>query len=232
MDDLSEKEQIEKFREWWGENGNFVIAGVVLGIAIMVGISQWRARTAAGEVAASSSYEALMTEVGNGNLEAAEAIATAMYDEHGNSIYSDQSRLAMARLYMDKSRDQDAADALRGVLEDGEDDEIARVARLRLAKVLLYQNKPQEVIDLLEGHADGAFAARYNETLGDAYVALGRHQDAAEAYEIALSDGQRAPTIDQALVRWKLIDLPDPGENSDAQDTTAEAAATSAESDE
>lgn len=232
MDDLSEKEQLEKFREWWGENGNFVIAGVVLGIAIMVGISQWRARTAAAQVAASSSYEALMTEVGNGNLETAEVVAAEMYDEYGNSIYSDQARLAMARLYMDKSRDQDAADALRGVLEDGEDEEIARVARLRLAKVLLYQNKPQEVVDLLEGHAEGAFAARYNETLGDAYVALGRHQDAAEAYEVALSDGQRAPTIDQALVRWKLIDLPDPGENSGAPESASEAPATPAESDE
>ena len=115
---------------------------------------------------------------------------------------------------MDKSRDQDAADALRGVLLDG-DDELAQVARLRLAKVLLYQNKPQDVVDLLAGRTEGAFAARYNETLGDAYVALGRHEDAAEAYEIALSDGQRAPTIDQALVRWKLIDLPDPAESGD-----------------
>ena len=214
MEDLSEKEQIEKFREWWSDNGNFVIAGVVLGIAIMVGISQWRTRTAANQVAASSSYEALMTEVGNGNLESAEAIATEMYGEHAGSVYSDQARLAMARLYMDKSRDQDAADALRGVLDDG-DDELARVARLRLAKVLLYQNKPQDVVDLLEGRIDGAFAARYSETLGDAYVALGRHADAADAYEVALSDGERAPTIDQALVRWKLIDLPDPAETGD-----------------
>ncbi len=216
VEDLSEKEQIDKFREWWSDNGNFVIAGVVLGIAIMVGISQWRTRTAANQVAASSSYEALMTEVGSGNLEAAEAIATEMYGEHAGSVYSDQARLAMARLYMDKSRDQDAADALRGVLDD-DDDELARVARLRLAKVLLYQNRPQDVVDLLEGRIDGAFAARYSETLGDAYVALGRHADAADAYEVALSDGERAPTIDQALVRWKLIDLPDPAETGDAE---------------
>lgn len=211
MEDLSEKEQLDKFREWWSENGNFVIAGVVLGVAIMVGISQWKSRTVAGQVAASSYFETLMGEVEDGNLESAESVAAELYADFDSSIYTDQARLAMARLYMDKGRDQDAAETLRGMLDDGSD-EMQLVARLRLAKVLLYQNKPEEVVELLQERTDSGFVARFSETLGDAYVALGRHEDAADAYAVALSDDQRMPTTDQALLQWKIIDLPDASE--------------------
>jgi len=220
VEDLSEKEQLDKFREWWSENGNFVIAGVVLGIAIMVGISQWKSRTVAGQVAASGYFETLMGEVEDGNLEAAESVAADMYDDFDSSIYADQARLAMARLYMDKGRDQDAAETLRGMLDDG-DDEMQLVARLRLSKVLLYQNKPEDVVELLQERSDSGFVARFSETLGDAYVALGRHEDAADAYAVALSDDQRMPTTDQALLQWKIIDLPDASADSSSEETSA-----------
>ena len=173
MEDLTEKEQLEKFREWWKEFGNFVIGGIVLGIAIMVGIHQWKSRTIENQIAASAQFEALMNDVEDGDLEAAESVAGAMYDDHGSSIYAAQTRLAMARLYMDKGRDEDAAETLRGMLDSNEDSEIQRVGRLRLAKVLLYQNKPADIIELLQGITDSEFLPRYSELLGDAYRHFG-----------------------------------------------------------
>lgn len=228
MEDLSEKEQLDKFREWWTENGNFVIAGVVLGIAIMVGISQWKSKTVEGQAAASMQFEALMAEVEDGDLEAAEVIATDLHENFSSSVYSAQARLAMARLYMDKGRDQDAADTLSGMLDDDLDDEMQQIARLRLSKVLLYQNKPQDVIELLQNRTDTAFVGRFSEMLGDAYVALGRNEDAADAYALAMSDEQRLPTVDQSLLQWKIVDLPDASE-AEVGEEVEETAATDPE---
>lgn len=228
MEDLTEKEQLEKFREWWSENGNFVIAGVVLGIAIMVGISQWKSKTVEAQAAASMQFEALMAEVDDGDLEAAEVIATDLHDNFSSSVYAAQARLAMARLYMDKGRDQDAADSLGGMLDDDPDNEMQQVARLRLAKVLLYQSKPQDVVDLLQNRTDTAFVGRFSEMLGDAYVALGRIEDAADAYALAMSDEQRLPTVDQSLLQWKIVDLPDASE-AEAEEAVDETAATNHE---
>ena len=115
----------------------------------------------------------------------------------------------MARLYMDKNRDQDAADALAELLAMRGNDALKNVARLRLAHVLLYQDKPQEVADLLEGVEVVAFAALYDELLGDAYVALGRTAEAGDAYRRAMADPAPNPTIDRALVQMKLVDLPE-----------------------
>lgn len=208
MDDLlSEKEQIDKMRAWWSDYGWYVIGGIVLGAAILFGINYYQSQSVEEEVAASALYDELTEHVAGDNLEAAEATAAGLDGEYGNSSYAAQSKLAMARLYMDKNRDQDAAEALNGMLAMDGFEHLKHVARVRLAKILLYQGKPEEVLSLLEGQEDAAFAARYAEERGDAFVALGRYVEARAAYQAALEEAQ--PTVDQGLIQLKLMDLPD-----------------------
>lgn len=222
MEELSEKEQLELMRSWWSENGTYVIGGIVLGIAILYGWNQWRDRIATGQIEASEMYEVVMTNVGNGNAEAAATAAATLFDAHPDSIYSSQGRLAMARLYMDKGRDQDAVLVLRQLVEDDGDSEVGLVGRLRLAKVLLYQDKAQEVVTLLENHLDNAFAARFNEVLGDAYAALGSIAKAEAAYNAALADVAASRTIDTNLIQLKINDLPAIGDSVDVQPDAGE----------
>jgi predicted negative regulator of RcsB-dependent stress response len=210
VDDLlSEKEQIDKMRAWWSDYGLYVVGGIVLGAAILFGINYYQTQKVNAEIAASALYDDLAEHVTGGDLEAAETTAAELDSEYGNSSYAAQSKLAMARLYMDKNRDQDAAEALNELLEMNGFEHIQHVARVRLAKVLLYQGKPEDVLTLLEGQENEAFAARYAEELGDAYVALGRYDEARTSYQAALGEAQ--PTIDQGLVQLKLMDLPDEG---------------------
>jgi predicted negative regulator of RcsB-dependent stress response len=210
VDDLlSEKEQIDKMRAWWSDYGLYVVGGIVLGAAILFGINYYQTQKVNAEIAASALYDDLTEYVTGGDLEAAETTAAELDSDYGNSSYAAQSKLAMARLYMDKNRDQDAAEALNELLEMNGFEHIQHVARVRLAKVLLYQGKPEDVLTLLEGKENEAFAARYAEELGDAYVALGRYDEARTSYQEALGEAQ--PTIDQGLVQLKLMDLPDEG---------------------
>ncbi len=207
MDDLlSEKEQIEKMRAWWSDYGLYVIGGVVLGAAILFGINYYQTQKVETEVAASVLYDEIAEHVVNGDLDAAEAAAGKLDSEFGNSSYAAQSKLAMSRLYMDKNRDEDAAQALRALLEMSGFENLKHIARVRLAKILLYQGKPEDVLSLLEGQGNAAFAARYAEELGDAYVALGRFEEARASYQAALGEAQ--PTVDQGLIQLKLMDLP------------------------
>ena len=218
MDDLlSEKEQIEKMRTWWSDYGLYVIGGVVLGAAILFGINYYQTQKVDAEIAASVLYDQITEHVVAGDLEAAEASAGALNGEYGNSSYAAQSKLAMARLYMDKNRDQDAARALNELLAMDGFDHLKRVARARLAKILLYQGKPEEVLSLLEGQENAAFAARYAEELGDAYVALGRYDEARASYQAALGEAQ--PTVDQGLIQLKLMDLPEEAANTPDEDS-------------
>ena len=213
MEDLSEKEQIEAVRNWWSENGNFVIGGVVVGVAIIFGWNSWQANVANTEVSASTLFEEVMDSAGRGFLDPAVEAGEALFSDYNDTAYADQARLALARMYMDSGRDQDAADVLEPLANDTSGDELALVARLRLAKILLYQDKADEVIALIENQPESAFSARFNEVLGDAYFATGRYEEAEAAYIAALNDSPVARTVDVALIQLKINDLPVPGED-------------------
>ncbi len=209
MNDLSEKEQLEEIRAWWAENSRYVITGLVLGVAIIFGWNQWQSSIAASRTEASNLYEEVLAAVEIGDVAAAEFAANILFKDYDQTVYPGQSRLAMARLYMDKGRDQDAADVLRELIDPGDASGMQLVGRLRLAKILLYQNKPDEVVDLLQGRGDGGFAARYSEVLGDAYAAQSNFAEAQAAYEAALAENPALQTIDSNLIQLKLNDLPD-----------------------
>lgn len=225
MEDLSEKEQIEAMRSWWKENGRYVMSGIVLGVAILVGWNQWQARQQAARLEASALYETLAVEVDDGDLDASEAAASDLYDNYASTTYAALAKLTMAKLYMEKGRDQDAADALNALLSARANSGLKMVGRLRLAKVYLYQDKHQEVTDLLSGFGNTAFAARYDELLGDAYAALGQIAEAAAAYGRAMLDDVNAPTVNRALVQMKLVDLPDDTVVDEPETDEAESAA-------
>ena len=209
MDDLlSEKEQIEQMRAWWSEYGNYVIGGVVAGALILFGINYYQSSKLNAQLEASALFETLAEHVTAGELDNAESVAAELETGYANTVYASQSRLAMARLYMDKNRDQDAAQELDELLAMSGADEVKAVARLRLARIYLYQDKAQDVVDLLEGQENAAFLGSYSEVLGDAYAALGRVADAEAAYQAALNDEMSSQTIDQGLVQWKILDLP------------------------
>lgn len=221
MDDLqSEKEQLEEMRQWWSENGRYVIGGIIIGAGLLFGWNNHQSGKLEEQIEASQLFETLAFDVGAGDLDDAELVADQLALDYSNSPYTAQSKLAMARIYMDKNRDQDAADSLIQLLAMSDHDEIKGVGRQRLARIMLYQDRPQDVIDLLEGEGDAAFAALYSDAMGDAYVALGDFVAAEAAYQAVLADPDQG-SVDRAMVQIKLIDLPD----TFAAEATAEPAA-------
>lgn len=210
MDDLqSEKEQIDEMKAWWAEYGRYVIAGVIIAVGLIIGFNVYKSNKLEAQIAASELFESLAEHVSDGDLEDAQGVASQLASNYANTAYAAQSRLAMARLYMDKNRDQDAADMLTELLAMPSNGALKHVGRIRLARILLYQDKPQEVLDLLEGEDNEAFAGLYAEARGDAYAALGQVAEAGEAYRLAIADTTRA--VNAGLVQMKLLDLPEVG---------------------
>lgn len=204
-------------RSWWSEYGYYVVGGVVLGAAILFGLNRYQTAEITAQEQASVLYDSLTQKVADGDLDGAEVDAAELASAYGNSSYAAQSKLAMARLYMDKNRDLDASEALQGLMAMDGVENFKEIGRVRLAKILLYQDKAEEVLTLLDGQDNVAFAARYAEVRGDAYVALGRFADARTSYEAALQE--QVPTVDQGLVQLKMLDLP---EDAVAIDTSVE----------
>jgi predicted negative regulator of RcsB-dependent stress response len=208
VDDLqSEKEQIEEMKAWWAEYGRYVIAGFVIAVGLLLGFNYHKSSKLEAELQASDLFESLAEYVVDGDVDAALPVADELYSNYANTAYAAQSRLVMARLYMDQNRDQDAADALRDLLAMSGNSALQHVGRMRLARILLYQDKAQEVLDLLAEQQNPGFAGLYAEARGDAHAALGDIDAARAAYEEALADTSQS--VNRGVVQMKLLDLPD-----------------------
>ena len=94
-------------------------------------------------------------------------------------------------------------------MQKSEDHEISLIAEYRLAKIMLYQKKYQEVIDMLTDNNGHAFETKYSELLGDAYYGLQNYDAAEAAYLAALTTTNQPQVVDAALIQMKINDLPD-----------------------
>jgi predicted negative regulator of RcsB-dependent stress response len=221
-DNLTDQQRAEQVRGWLSENGWYLLGGVVLGLAGLFGWRQWEDRLAHQAEEASALYAELLGAIRVQRTTRAEEIARQLAADYGSTPYVDQARLAMARLKMERSLPEEAARYLREVTEDAHSSEVGHIARLRLARVLIHQEKYDEALKTLTVDADSAFAPRYHEVRGDAYHAMGRMAEARVEYEAAL-EGVEAGVIDQAFVQAKLDEIGDGARSAATADATVPA---------
>ena len=206
---LSEKEQIQYIREWWQENRSYILTALIIVIGGVTGNNAWKSSVTEKQLSASSLYESLAVEISENNLEAGKMIADQISEDYSDTVYYEKAKLAMAYFYMSQSRDEDAANSLRNILSKSSDSELSLIAEMRLAKIMLYQKKYQEVIDMLKGNIGHAFETKYSELLGDAYFGLEEFDKAEFAYMAALKNSVQAQIVDASLIQMKINDLPD-----------------------
>ena len=132
-------------------------------------------------------------------------IADGLIKEFPNSPYADQAQLTIARMDVESGRDADAVAPLTQVMNNSKDSELKQIARLRLARVLIDQGKPDDAIKLLAAGSPGSFAGRYHEVHGDALVAKKDIPGAVAEYNAALAAGDAG--ADAAVLELKLADL-------------------------
>ena len=203
---LSEKEQIEVFRQWWRENGWYLVGGVGLGVLGLLGWNRYNAYVDTTAEEAAAIYVELRNAVGDDDMGSARNLLNELRDDFPSSAYTDQGGLLVALIRLDAGQVDGAIDDLRFVMESTSDPELALIARLRLARVLAQDESYEEALNVLDV-APGSFSARFNEVRGDIHAALGDADSARAAYGAALN-AQETGFVDRNLVQMKLDDLP------------------------
>lgn len=210
MDDLlTDQQQAEVVRSWLRENGPWLLAGVVLGAGGLFGWFQWQDYQRRQQEQASVLFDEFRAATTANSLDDAEARLKTLATAHGESGYTDQARLIMARVALDRNDPNKAAGYLREVATGGGDADIRLLATLRLARLLVFQEKAEEAIRLLAVTTPAAWAPNFHAVRGDAYYALGKRAEARSEYEQALKP-EKTPGIDRAFVQAKLDDLGGP----------------------
>jgi predicted negative regulator of RcsB-dependent stress response len=207
---LTDRDQEEALRNWWRENWSWILGGIVLGLVLLGGWQYWKVHTAKQAAAAAKLYDDFRGAVDRKDMEAANRTLSTLMADHKKSPYTQQSRLLLAKKHVEDGKYDEALPLLRTVADESADAELAWVARLRAARVLLQQGKQDEVLSLLDPEKAGAFSAQVREIRGDAQVAKGNLEGARAEYAAALTaniDVRADRAIDRTLLEMKLQDV-------------------------
>jgi predicted negative regulator of RcsB-dependent stress response len=233
---LSDEQQAERVKDWLSENGLYLVGGLVLGLGGIFGYDKWQDSQLETAAAASVQYEEALVAIRlDQEVKALELVANLEADYDG-SPYVYQAHLMLARMYMDAADTSGALTSLQKIIDEARDDNVVHIARLRLARVHVQLEDYDGALATLEaGGGNSAFSARYHDTRGDVFHAMGNYSGAQMEYALALAD-DRPGVVDRSYVQVKLDDVSgagvavdEPSQSPDADEAASDEAAASEE---
>ena len=207
MDDFySEAEQWERFKGWLRTYGPWIVGGILVALAGIAAWNWYQSRQDTVAVQASAKYTQLTNALQSNDLPRAKTLSAELERDFPDSPYVDQAHLFDARMAVDANDLGKAETLLRGIMDRSKDEELALIARLRLARVQLAQNKPDDALATLNGGKAGAFEARFHDARGDVLFAKGDKAGALKEYEAAQA-GTENRSVDAESLQLKINDL-------------------------
>lgn len=180
----SEDEQAERLKEWWKKNGTSIIAGVVIGVGAIAGVNYWRDYTRTQAENASQQFAQMLSVTD----EEAASTGSELMRNYADTPYAGLAALYLAQEHYAAGEVEESAGMLRWALENSSEPSIQNPARLRLARVLIEQDKLDEAAKLAAVEDPEGFASEYLELRGDIAMARGDARTAHTAYEEALRE--------------------------------------------
>ena len=209
----TEEEQVEAIKNWWNENGKSLIVTIVVVLAGYFGWTGYQDHQRAQGEAAASIYQQLVNKATKPTAEQTEAdkvelesIAAQLKTEFPGSLYAQFGGLYLAKFAIEANDFDAAAAELKALVDSGKEGPVAYLAQVRLARVLIQQEKFDEALALVETTPEASFIAQYEEVKGDALFAKGEHAKALTAYQSARLAAMSLAINTQVLQR-KIDDL-------------------------
>jgi predicted negative regulator of RcsB-dependent stress response len=221
-------DQLQQLRQWLRDNGPALLAGLLLGAALVAGWSGWKFYSARQALQASAEYEHLRRVLqsadgehggAQGQAAHAEEIVATLTGRYARTPYAALGALTLAADQVRRGQHEAALAQYAWVRENARDRKLRHVARLRRARMLWSLGRSEEALAELQARKAGSFAPLFAELRGDILAAQGRRDEARQAYAEALAAADYAPEL-RAGVELKLNDL-----SSDAPPATPPAAA-------
>ena len=200
------EQELEALKSWWKENGRALVVGVSLGLAGVFGWTWWQDHLHTQAEEASIIYQGLVEDAGADSHETVRAHAAEIVQNYPKTGYAPLAALLGARSAFAENDFDDAKRQLQWVIDNSDNISFKDLARLRLARVLITENKLDEAMSVVDSVEQEAFAAGASEIRGDIEIARGNDEGAREAYLQALMSGGISGAT-RSRVQMKLDDL-------------------------
>jgi predicted negative regulator of RcsB-dependent stress response len=203
---LTDDEQLEAVKRAATEYAPWLIGGVVAGAIAFFGIRYYQTYSNDRALQAAAQFSAMALAMQANDESKSRQIAAGLIKNYASSPYADQAQLALARIDIEDGHLEQAVAPLTQVMNNSKDSELRQVARLRLARVLIDQGRPDDALKTLPDPIAASFAAAAHAVRGDAYLAKKDNAHALSEYQAAIGTADSAG-INAALLELKIQDL-------------------------
>jgi predicted negative regulator of RcsB-dependent stress response len=183
--DLEQQEQLDQFKHFWKQYGNLITWALVLVLAAYAswtGYLYWQQQRAQG---AGGLYEELdRAAVGNNVDKATQAFAD-LKSKYAGTTFAEQGALLAAKAAVGGQKLDQAKATLQWLVDNGKNENLVAIARLRLAGIQLDAKQFDEALKTLSVKMPEDYAALLEDRRGDVYLAQGKKDEAAKAFLVA-----------------------------------------------
>ncbi len=227
----TEEQQVEQLKEWWKDNGTPLIVGAVLGLSGFAGWKYWNEEQIITQTKASDSFLIVTKALDTEKNEEVSRSSQSVKDGFPDSSYAILSAFQLAKQAVKDNQLDKAVIELEWVLDNHASSNLSSIAKIRMARVLIAQNKAEKAMSYLDFAKKSGFAEMANMVKGDALLSLGKETEALEAYQAANNAGKL--TANHPTLKMKIASLQAPTFDLDeAVDNTDPTSEISADSDE
>lgn len=206
---IDDQERVDLIKRWWKKYGTISLTLIALAMLAIGGWQYWQNRQLVHAENASILYQNMMYEALGGHSEEATKLANQLIGNYSNSVYA-----LLAALYAAKDAvvHKDLATAktmLNWSIKQAQKKSsfalIGEIARIRLATILISEDKAKEAVTVLDQVKDLNVLKKV--ALGDAFSQMKDYANAKSAYETAIAQlSPNDPSL--AMIKIKLYQLP------------------------
>ncbi len=183
--DLQEQEQLDSLKAFWNKQGNLITWTLVLVLGAFAAWNGWNYWQREQALKAGAMFEELDRAAAAGDADKAGRVFADLKQRFPGTAFAQQGGLTAAKVQVAKGQADAAKATLTWVAENGAEDEMRTIARLRLAAVQADAKQYDEALKTLDAAKAEGFEGLVADRRGDVLLAQGKKDEARAAYQAA-----------------------------------------------
>ena len=205
--DMTNKEEAEFLKQWWHNYGKAILTAVIIGLGVGYGWRYWQQLKLNKATEASQIYQQLLVADKQGQPETTRAqLLGQLVKQYPTSSYTSLAQFLTASDDVSNQRYALAQKSYQWVVDQGRNKSLQQVARLRLAKIYLYQKQYQSALNSLATVNDKSYLPMVEGLRGDVYASQNKKQQALASYTKA-EQGLHKLGVENPLIKLKMSSL-------------------------
>ncbi|MCD6045391.1 MAG: hypothetical protein K0R48_554 [Gammaproteobacteria bacterium] len=196
-------DQAQAVKAWLRKYGFSIVIGLALGIALFYAVQFFMTKRVIASEKAADAYVTLLNSTATANNPQTTAIAADIVKKYPKTPYASMAQLFAAQIAVNAAQYDKADTQLQWVIDHSKVNSFRQIARIRLARVLLQQQKIGEAERVLKKVDDKTYIPLIETIKGDIYFTQKQYEEAKNAYKSAFNGASQFSGL-ASMLQMKL----------------------------